>query len=436
MRRVAINHHGVPMADSITALVTEMGEKAREASRVLLGASSAAKITALVTLADLLEKRQADIFAANAKDVNAAIVNGLEKPKVDRLRLTPDIVAEMAAACRQVAAEPDLIGALDTQWAQPNGLLVGRMRVPLGVVAMIFESRPNVTIDSAILCIKSGNAVILRGGSEALESNVFLMGLVQEALEAASLPRESAQLVPIRDRDAVAALCRLDTYVDVMIPRGGEGLIKTVSSLATMPVLKHDKGVCHAYVDADADLSLAVPVIVNSKAQRPSTCNALECLLLHESIAEQIISMLVPALKQANIAVRSCARSLPLFHKAGLDATPATQDDFGMEFGELILAVKCVADMDEAMAHIAQYGSRHTECVFARDHTRVQRFLRQVDASVVVHNASTRLNDGGQLGLGAEIGISTSKLHAYGPMGIRELTTTKFVVLGSGQLRK
>ena len=424
------------MADSITALITEMGKKAREASHVLLGASSAAKITALTTLADLLEKRQDALFAANANDVNTAIANGLEKPKVDRLRLTSDIVTEMAAACRQVASEPDLVGALDTQWAQPNGLLVGRMRVPLGVVAMIFESRPNVTIDSAILCIKSGNAVILRGGSEALESNVFLMGLVQEALDAASLPRESAQLVPIRDREAVAALCRLDAYVDVMIPRGGEGLIKTVSSLATMPVLKHDKGVCHAYVDADADLALAVPVIVNSKAQRPSTCNALECLLLHQSIAAQIIPILIPALKQANIAVRSCADTLPLFHKAGLDATPATQDDFGMEFGELILAVKSVTDMNEAMAHIARYGSRHTECIFARDHARVQRFLRQVDASVVMHNASTRLNDGGQLGLGAEIGISTSKLHAYGPMGIRELTTTKFVVLGNGQVRK
>ena len=436
MRWFAINHHGVFMADSITALITEMGKKARAASRLLLGASSAAKIMALTTLADLLEKRQDALFAANANDVDAAVAAGLEKPKVNRLRLTPEIVAEMAAACRQVAGEPDLIGALDSQWAQPNGLLVGRMRIPLGVVAMIFESRPNVTIDSAILCLKSGNAVILRGGSEALESNVFLMGLVQEALAAASLPRDCAQLVPIRDREAVAALCRMDAYVDVMIPRGGEGLIKTVASLATMPVLKHDKGVCHAYVHADADLALAVPVIVNSKAQRPSTCNALECLLLHESIVQDMIPMLVPALEQAHIAVRACARTLPLFQKAGLDATPAAQGDFGMEFGDLILAVKTVAGMDEALDHIAQHGSRHTECIFARDHAHVQRFLREVDASVVMHNASTRLNDGGQLGLGAEIGISTSKMHAYGPMGIRELTTTKFVVLGSGQLRQ
>ncbi len=342
----------------------------------------------------------------------------------------------MAAACRQVAAEPELVGALDNQWVAPNGLLVGRMRIPLGVVAMIFESRPNVTIDSAILCIKSGNAVILRGGSEALESNVLLMALVREALESAGLPRDAAQLVPVRDRQTVAALCKLDKYIDVMIPRGGEGLIKTVASLASMPVLKHDKGVCHAYVDESADLEPAVPVIINSKAQRPSTCNALECLLVHESLLDAFIPMLVPALTEARIEVRACPVTLPLFQKAGLDAGAATEEDFGTEFGDLTLVVKAVSSMDEALDIIARYGSRHTECVFSRDFGRVQRFLREVDASVVVHNASTRLNDGGKLGLGAEIGISTSKLHAYGPMGIRELTTTKFVVLGQGQLRQ
>lgn len=424
------------MSDSIAALVAEMGQKAREASRQLLGASSATKIEALTRLASLLETRQEAIFAANAKDVESAVASGLEKLKVDRLRLTPDIVADMAEACRQVAAEPDLVGALDSQWVQPSGLLVGRMRIPLGVVAMIFESRPNVTIDSAILCLKSGNAVILRGGSEALESNVLLMQLVQEALAAAALPRDAAQLVPVRDREAVAELCRLDQYVDVMIPRGGEGLIKTVSALATMPVLKHDKGVCHAYVDVSADLDLAVPVIINSKAQRPSTCNALECLLIHSSLIETFIPTLAPAISDAGIEVRPCGRTLPLFQKAGLEVSPATEEDFGKEFGDLVMAVKAVDSMDEAMAHIARYGSRHTECIFSSDHARVQRFLREVDASVVLHNASTRLNDGGQLGLGAEIGISTSKLQAYGPMGIRELTTTKFVVMGSGQLRR
>ena len=424
------------MSESITTLVTEMGKKARAASRTLLGASPAVKAKTLTHLASLLEEREEAIIRANTGDVEAATANGLEKPKVDRLRLTPKIIAEMAASCRQIAAEPDLVGALDNQWVQPNGLLVGRMRIPLGVVAMIFESRPNVTIDSAILCLKSGNAVILRGGSEALQSNIFLMNLVRESLEAASLPGDAAQMVPVRDREAVTALCTLDQYVDVMIPRGGEGLIKAVSSQATMPVLKHDKGVCHAYLDEDADLAMAVPVIVNSKAQRPSTCNALECLLIHENTLRESIPSLAKALQDANVEVRACSRTLPLFQAAGMEASPARDEDYGTEFGDLILAVKAVAGMDEAMDHIARHGSRHTECIFSRDMDRVRRFLREVDASMVAHNASTRLNDGGQLGLGAEIGISTSKLHAYGPMGIKELTTTKFVALGSGQVRE
>jgi glutamate-5-semialdehyde dehydrogenase len=420
----------------ITALVTEMGKKTCEASRVLLGADSASKITALTKLASLLEERKDEIQKVNATDVEAAIANGLEKPKVDRLRLTDSVIAEMAAACRDVAAERDLVGAMDSQSVQPNGMLVGKMRMLLGVVAMIFEFRPNVTVDSAILCVKSGNAVILRGGSEALNSCVFLMGLVQEALAAANLPRDAAQLVPVNDREAVTALCKLDEYVDVMILRGGEGLIKAVSAVATMPILKHDKGVCHAFVDDSADFALAVPVVVNSKAQRLSTCNALECLLIHKDAAKGFIPLLAPALRDAKVEVRACAKSLPLFQEAGFEASAAIPDDYGTEFGDLVLAVKVVNDMDEAMEHIARHGSRYTECIFSRAHDRVQRFLREVDASAVVHNASTRLNDGGKLGLGAEIGISTSKLQTYGPMGIRELTTTKFVVLGSGQLRK
>ena len=423
------------MADSITTTITDMGKKAREASRMLLGAESATKIAALMRLASLLEEKTEHLLTANKLDVDAAIANGLEKPKVDRLTLTPKIIAGMAAACREIAAEPDSIGALDRQWVQPNGLLVGKMRVPLGVVAMIFESRPNVTIDASALCLKSGNAVILRGGSEALESNMFLMKIVQQALVETGLPRDAAQLVPMRDREAVTALCRLDAYVDVMIPRGGEGLIKAVSAQATMPVLKHDKGVCHAYVDAGADLAAAVPVIVNSKANRPSTCNALECLLIHKAVATNFIPLLAPALAAAKVEVCACAHSLPFFQEAGLKTRPATPEDYGMEFGDLTLAVKIVADMDEAMQHIASFGSRHTECIFSNDASRVHRFLREVDASMVAHNASTRLNDGGALGLGAEIGISTSKMHAYGPMGILELTTTKFVVMGSGQLR-
>ncbi len=423
-------------SDSIQALVTAMGQKARAASRALAGASPAAKDAALLRLADLLAERREELLAANGRDTESAAANGLDAVKMDRLRLTPKIIAEMAAACRDIAAQPDPIGAQDSQWQRPNGMLVGRMRVPLGVVAMIFESRPNVTVDSSILCLKAGNAVILRGGSEALHSNVFLMDLVREALAHAELPSDGAQMVPVTDRAAVAALCALDEYVDVMIPRGGEGLIKAVASQATMPVLKHDKGVCHAYVDAGADLAAAVPVIINSKAQRPSVCNALECLLIHKDEAKSLIPLLAPALAAAKIEARACPASYALFHAAGFAAKEAVEADYGMEFGDLILAVKVVADMDEALAHIARHSSRHTECIFTRDLARATRFTREADASMVAVNASTRLNDGGQLGLGAEIGISTSKLHAYGPMGLRELTTTKFVVFGSGQIRE
>ncbi len=424
------------MSDSIGALILSMGQKARAASRVLAVASPAAKDTFLLRLADLLAERENDLLAANACDVQNADVNGLDKVKLDRLRLTPKIVAEMVGACRDIAAQPDPVGSLDSQWQRPNGMLVGRMRVPLGVIAMIFESRPNVTVDSSILCLKAGNAVILRGGSEALHSNVFLMDLVRDALAHAGLPRDAAQVVPVADRAAVGSLCVLDQYVDVMIPRGGEGLIKAVASQATMPVLKHDKGVCHAYVDAGADLAAAVPVIVNSKAQRPSVCNALECLLIHKDEAAGLIPLLAPALTAAAIEVRACPASLPLFRAAGLAAREAGEADFGMEFGDLILAVKLTEGLDEALTHIARHGSRHTECIFTRDLGRASRFTREVDASMVALNASTRLNDGGQLGLGAEIGISTSKVHAYGPMGLRELTTTKFVVSGSGQIRE
>ena len=424
------------MSDTISTLITHMGQKARAAARILAGTSPAAKDAALLHLAALLAEREQAILAANARDTEQAAIKGLDPVKLDRLRLTPQIIAEMAAACREIAAQPDLTGALDSQWQRPNGMLVGRMRVPLGVIAMIFESRPNVTVDSSILCLKAGNAVILRGGSEALHSNVFLMDLVREALVHAGLPEDAAQMVPVTDRAAVAALCTLDSYVDVMIPRGGEELIKAVAAQATMPVLKHDKGVCHAFVDAGADLAASVPVIVNSKANRPATCNALECLLIHKDEAVGLIPLLVPALRAANIVVRACPASLPLFQAAGLTAQQAQDADYGKEFGDLTLVVKVVADMDEALEHIARYGSRHTECIFTRDNARALRFSREADASMVGVNVSTRLNDGGRLGLGAEIGISTSKLHAYGPMGLRELTTTKFVVLGSGQLRE
>ena len=306
------------------------------------------------------------------------------------------------------------------------------MRVPLGVICMIYEARPNVTVDAAILCLKAGNAVILKGGSEALASNLALADLLRQALAEAGLPEDAAQLVPTADRAAVTALCKLDHLIDVIIPRGGEGLIRAVVEQATMPVLKHYKGVCHAYMDEGADLDRAERVIVNAKAQRPGVCNALECLLVHAAIAEAALPRLGAALTEAGVELRACPRALPLL---GPRAKPAEATDFGHEFHDLILAVKVVDSMDDALAHIHRYGSNHTEVILTENHDRAMDFLRRADASMVGVNCSTRFNDGGELGLGAEIGISTSKLHAYGPMGLTELTSAKFVVLGQGQVR-
>ena len=421
---------------SVADIVSLFGSRAKNAARHMGAASPAAKEQALLSLAELLIGHEQQLLAANNEDVNRTRAAGLDSARLDRLRLTPAIIAEMAKACRDIAAQPDPIGAMDSQWQQPNGLLVGKMRVPLGVIAMIFESRPNVTVDSAILCLKAGNAVILRGGSEALQSNLYLIGLVRQALAGAHLPEDAAQLIPVADRSAVTELCKLDSHVDVMIPRGGESLIRTVASLAAMPVLKHDKGVCHAYVDKGADLDLAVPVIVNAKANRPSTCNALECLLIHEQEAAALLPPLGSALRDAGVEMRACRRSLSILEQNGIRATPAEQSDYGAEFLALILAVAIVDSLDEALDHIARYASRHTEVIFSRDQGSISRFLREVDASMVAVNVSNRLNDGAQLGLGAEIGISTSKLHAYGPMGLRELTTTKYVVMGAGQVRQ
>ncbi len=418
---------------ALTALMTAMGRRARDASRSMGAASPASKAHFLEHLADLLVSRSEAILLANGQDVSAARSAGMDAARLDRLTLTPEIIAEMAAACRQVAAMPDPVGALDEQWQRPNGLLVGRMRVPLGVVAMIYESRPNVTVDAAILCLKAGNAVILRGGSEAFQSNMCLAGLLHEALERAGLPRQAAQVLDTTDRGAVSALCKLDAYVDVLIPRGGEDLVRTVTAAATMPVLKHDKGVVHLFVDESADREETLAIIENSKVQRPGVCNALECLLVHER-AVDLLPALARRLSPLGVEFRADAAALPHLREADR-AVAATPADWGTEFHDLILAVKVVGGLDEALEHIAAYSSRHTEVICTRDLAHAQRFVREADAAMTGVNASTRFNDGGQLGLGAEIGISTSKLHAYGPMGVRELTTTKFVVLGTGQIR-
>ncbi|MDR2727131.1 MAG: glutamate-5-semialdehyde dehydrogenase [Deltaproteobacteria bacterium] len=421
----------------LSLMMDDLGRRAKAAARVLAAAPPAAKALALDHLADLLESRSEKILAANARDVQTAVDSGMDAPRLDRLTLTPALIGEMAAACRQVAAMPDPVGAMDEQWQNPNGVLVGKMRVPLGVVAMIYESRPNVTIDAAALCLKAGNAVILRGGSEAIHSNLCLAGLLHEALEQACLPADAAQVLDTTDRAAVGALCKLDHYVDVLIPRGGEDLVRTVTAAATMPVLKHDKGVCHIYVDADADLDQAATLIENSKVQRPGVCNALECLLVHRQ-SLPLLPRLAHRLAAQGVEFRADAASLPLLIQGAPQGRviAAGESDWGTEFHDLILAVRVVDTMDEALTHIASYNSRHTEVICTRDLSNARRFLREVDASMTGVNVSTRFNDGGQLGLGAEIGISTSKLHAYGPMGVRELTTTKFVVTGEGQVRK
>lgn len=413
--------------------ITDMGRRAKVAARLLAAARPAVKAEALERLAILLEEREAPIMAANAKDLEAAAAAGMDAPRMDRLRLTPRTMQEMAAACRHVATLPDPVGAIETQWQRPNGLLVGKMRIPLGVIAMIYESRPNVTIDSAILCLKAGNAVILRGGSEAIHSNMALAALIHEALAHAGLPADAVQVVPVTDRAVIGQLCMLDQYIDVIIPRGGETLVRTVVEQARMPVLKHYKGVCHAFIDSGADLAQAVEIIFNGKVQRPGVCNALEALLVHKDEAATLLPLVAQRLGEAGVSFRACPASLPLL---GPTAQPMSPEDCGTEFHDLIMLVKVVDDMDAALEHIAAYGSNHSEIICTRDHNNAMRFLREADASMIAVNASSRFNDGGQLGLGAEIGICTSKLHSYGPMGVQELTTTKFVVFGNGQVRE
>lgn len=428
----------------LTTYIQNIGQQAQKAARLVAAAPPAVKNTALLFLADILDQRRAEIHAANAQDVQAAVAAGMDAARCDRLKLTEAIIDEMIAACKHIAALPDPVGAMQKQWQQPNGLLVGKMRVPLGVIAMIYEARPNVTIDAAILCLKAGNAVILRGGSEALHSNLALAKLLHEALVYAGLPVHAAQVLDTTDRAAVNALCKLDQYIDVIIPRGGENLVRLVCEAATMPVLKHYQGVCHMFVDAQAPLAEAATIAFNSKVQRPAACNALECVLVHVDSAAAFLPLLFEKLAPAGVVFKACPAALPLLQAAATQENLAQfkqnilvqeASDFGTEFHNLTIAVKVVDSLDSALDHIATYGSRHTEIICTHNHQHAQRFLREADASMVAVNASTRFNDGGQLGLGAEIGISTSKLHAYGPMGVEELTTTKFVVMGQGQVR-
>jgi glutamate-5-semialdehyde dehydrogenase len=407
------------------AQIRSVALAARAASRSLARAPEARRTAALVAIADAIDGSRADILAANQLDLAAA---DLAPAMRDRLLLDDKRVAGLAAAVREIAAQPALLGRVEREETRPNGLAISRVRIPLGVVAMIYEARPNVTTDAAALCLKAGNACILRGGREAFETNRALLRAVQAGLAAADLPAECVQLVPITDREAIADLVKLDDLIDLAIPRGGEGLIKFVAEHARVPVIKHYKGVCHIFVHAAADTLAALRIIVNAKTQRPGVCNAVETVLVDRAIADGFVQALAAALPTVELRGDDTVQKLA-------KATPATEDDWYAEYLDLILAVRVVDGLDAAIAHIEQYGSSHTESIITDDPQVAERFLREVDSSTVMVNASTRFADGGELGLGAEIGISTTRLHAYGPMGAEGLTTTKFVVRGTGQTR-
>lgn len=411
--------------------MTKMAAKAREAAHLMAKADSNRKREALERMAAALEEGHEAIAAANDIDVREAGRKGLAAAKIDRLRLSDKVVAEMIGGLREVAQLPDPVGEITRMWTRPNGLRVGKMRIPLGVIGIIYESRPNVTVDAAALCIKAGNAVILRGGSEAFHSNQCLAGILQKAMKESGLPEAAVQAVATTDREAVLELLKLEEYIDVMIPRGGEDLIRFVAENARMPVLKHYKGVCHVYVDAEADPKMAESICLNAKVQRPGVCNAMETLLVHKDIAGSFLPGAAAALRREGVELRGCETTRSIVP----DCLPATEADWYAEYLDLVLAVRVVQDMEEAIGHITKYGSQHTEAIVTEDYRKAHRFLQEVQSSLVLVNASTRFNDGFQLGLGAEIGISTSRLHAFGPMGIEELTTTKFIALGNGQLR-
>jgi glutamate-5-semialdehyde dehydrogenase len=417
---------------SIESTIIEMAKAARAASIEMARCPSTRKNDVLLRIADKIVQEASAIKAENEKDLIFAKEKGLSDAMIDRLTVKDATIQSMAEGLREVAQLEDPVGAMTRTWKRPNGLEVSRMRIPLGVIGIIYESRPNVTIDAAGLCFKAGNAVILRGGSEALNSNQALAGIVSSALRETNLPEKAVQVVPVRDREAVNILLRQEEFIDLIIPRGGEGLIRFVVENSKIPVLKHYKGVCHAYVDHGADLAMAAEICYNSKVQRPGVCNALETMLVHQSVAEEFLPQMAKRFAQAGVEIRGCPKTCGIL----ADAKAAQEEDWPAEYLDLILAVKVVENMDDALNHIAKYSSNHTESIVTSDYTRARRFLREVDSSVVLVNASTRFNDGGQLGLGAEIGISTSKLHAFGPMGVEELTTTKFVVFGEGQIRE
>jgi glutamate-5-semialdehyde dehydrogenase len=415
----------------LTAYCDDLARRAQAASRLLATVLPGAKNAWLRRAGTALEERSAEILQANGRDVAQAADLGLTAASVDRLRLTPDRLRAAAAGLREIAVLPDPVGRVLDSSVRPNGLQVLKVGVPLGVILFIYESRPNVTVDAAGLCVKSGNAVILRGGKEALHSNTALHRVLQDALAECGLPADAVQLVATPDREAVGRLLKLDQWIDLVIPRGGESLIRRVAAEATMPVLKHYQGNCHVYVDRAADLKMAEKILINAKCQRPGVCNAAEGLLVHQDVVAAFLPQAVTELRRRGVEVRGCGRTREL----AAEVVPATEQDYAAEYLDLIISVKVVADLEEAIRHINQYGSRHTECIVTNDLAAARRFTTAVDSAAVMVNASTRFHDGFEFGLGAEIGISTDKFHARGPCGLLELTSYKYLVYGDGQVR-
>ena len=409
----------------------EMGKAAKDASVILAKLKTPEKNRALNACADALEKNMDRVLEVNKKDVEAAVANGIKGAFIDRLTLTEDRVRGMADGLRDVAKLDDPIGEVLYMKTLDNGLIIGQKRVPIGVIGIIFEARPNVTADAFGLCLKAGSATILRGGKEAFGSNTTVVNIFRETLESIGLPADCVQMVEDTSRETATEMMRLNGYIDVLIPRGGAGLIQSVVQNSTVPVIETGTGNCHIYVDESADLDMAVRIVINAKTQRPGVCNACESLLVHEAVADKFIPMVSKALKEKNVEIRGDKKFID---EGG--AVPATDDDWGTEYSDLIISARVVKDIDEAIAHIRKYGTNHSECIVTESYTNAQKFLDEVDAAAVYVNASTRFTDGGQFGFGAEIGISTQKLHARGPMGLKEMTTTKYIIYGNGQIRQ
>lgn len=416
------------LREQVINTATMAHSAAPEAARLTMGQKEAI----LNQIAQEMWDERSFLQSENARDIEKARSKGLSLPMIDRLTLSDNVLTQTINGLKEIASFPDPVGEITRMWVRPNGMRVGKMRIPLGVVGMIYESRPNVTADAAALCLKAGNACILRGGSEAYDSNVAIAEIFRTVLKDNGINPNAVSLLPTTEREAILHLVKLEDLVDLIIPRGGEDLIRFVSENSRIPVVKHYKGVCHLYVDKDADFPMAVRLAVNAKAQRPGVCNSLETLLIHSSIAAEFLPKVARSLEEAGVALRGCERSRKIVN--GL--TPASEDDWYAEYSALILAVKIVDSIDDAIRHIAKYGSLHTDAIVTKDYSASQKFLREVNSSTVIVNASTRMSDGYVFGLGAEIGISTTKIHAYGPMGVEDLTTTKFIVLGDGQIRE